>query len=1130
MKKIALLLSAVLSISFFPTVSLADGNTISTLTEFANFRDSVNSGNTYEGQTVTLAAELNLSSLNWSAIGTEEHPFKGTFDGNGKNITGLNATTEDMYCGLFGYNSGTIKNLNVSTTDSGLRQTLKIETGVTKNSKHLFGGAVAAYNAGNIVNCTAAGVVYGRNDYSYIALGGICGMNKGTVSGVSNTARIYADVFTDYTILYGDAYAGGICGINDGFVTGSSSAAKEAYSENYDYIVETPGVYASSRFSSATAGGAIGDNRGTVSEVTASGYVRSNINFAVGSMSYSYAGGVCGSNTGTVIDSSSDACVSAQHHGDSDMKRTNYVMAGGVSGYNYGEIKNSSFGGLLTGGTDSDSAIVSYVGGITGYNYGTVNNCEFTKEAKITDIRLVSGNRWASRYSPDYAGGICGYNNKGFITRCTSDGKLYPCERFANSKCKYYGGIVGENNGGTVSVSSSTARVILDGDGDEVAKLVSVSKNASTVSENEIVYAGGLAGINSGKIENCYSFTSSLTANVVKAYNAGGLAGINNGVLENCYFKGKFNTALCVNTAGISPNNNGITSSCYYMTQSGLSDEIEEAAKSLLDMKKTDTYVNWPFEICWKTKSNVNTGLPYIADSDEKYAFSGGNGTAESPYIIKTSSDLYNMRFYKDCVYRIANDIEYAYAWNPMGTEADPFTGSVEGNFCTVTVKSIEGNFGNAGFIGYGNSCDIKNLNIRTNEDVRVKANRNSEIAYAGMIVAQGKEVNIENCTFDGNITVAAPFTYAGAIAGDVTGTIRGCRSSGTISTGTEVFKNMTIGGIAGKINGSLLACEASNTITSGDAGNNGYVNIGGISGIIQGKMENCCSNGTVSNEADSEAAYVGGAAGLIDGSAVTSYADTTVNSPSFAAGGFAAKQYNGEISDAYFNYEVSSDNGLALPVTGDDFTKDGEFFESFAANNDSDYIWTADRTSGKLTLLHANPKWVIDNGFTKCSFEANSDTCEIYYTVDGSNPIGSGVKYTEPFFCNAEDLQYYVTDGGKSTGIFSYNPSVKHIYPMQFTEMPKNQNGEAISKENIASATAVSVDFLSDRAVGGAKLYLALYDDKDVLKSAVCIDKDIEIGTNNVVFSDVSGKDTASMRIFLWDSAIVPYTPELRF
>lgn len=1122
MKKIALLLSAVLTISLFPAVGYADGNTISTAAELEAFRENVNGGNTYEGQTVTLLTDVELSSESWEAIGTEEHPFKGTFDGNAKTITGLKASTEEMYCGLFGYNSGTIKNLNVETAQSGLLQTLKQETGVTKTAKHLFNGAVAAYNVGNISNCTAKGYVYGRNEYSYLAAGGICGMNKGTVTGCSNTARVNAEAWADYTILYGDAYAGGLCGINEGFVVNSVSAAEEKRNDDMTYIVSVAGVNASSRFSSAAAGGAVGDNRGTVSDVTASGYVMSCIYFAVGSMSYSYAGGISGSNTGTVTDSETDCSITAKQHSDGESNRVNFVMGGGISGYNNGELSDCTFNGILTAGASACSSQVAYAGGITAYNYGTVTGCEFGASARITDIRFTSGNRWANLYSPDYVGGICAYNNKGMITRCKANGMIYPAERYLRTIDKYYGGIVGENYGGTVSASSSSSSVILDGDGEVLRSelgLSSVSRDASTAASDSTVYAGGIAGNNGGVVENCYfNKTKGL-----KAYNIGGLSGVNTGVLENCYALSSIDTALIVNGAGICPQNTGITISCYF--NMGSLDNTSENYRKTSELKKSETFVNWPFDLCW---NSPNRQYPTLKDTDGIYEFSGGSGTVQSPYLIKTAEDLYSIRFYKDKCYRIANDIAYDYEWSPIGSEADPFEGVIDGNFNTITFKSINGNFGNAGFIGNGKDCTIKNLNIKALETIDVQQNGNTEIAYGGAVLAQGSNVMIENCMFDGNITVSAPYIYVGAVAGDITGNLKGCRSFGTISVGEGKLKNITLGGIAGRVNGSVLASESAVSITSVAVEDKAFANIGGIAGIIRGEIKNCCYNGSISNPSDSEASYTGSAVGLIDGDAYSSYADAVIEaSEQSSAGGFASMQYNGIADEVYFN--ENADGMIGFGAEAEDFSSD-ELLNTFSQYNDNAYVWTKDKTTGKLTLLHVTPVWVVKNGFTKCGFEANSDTCEIYYTTDGSNPIGGGIKYTEPFLCDFENLKYYVKDNGADTAVFGYAPSVKHIYTMQFTEMPTNQNGEAISKENIASVTEVNVKFLSDNAVKNAKVYLAFYDMNDVLQAATCTDKDIESGTNSIKFENVSAAGATSIRVFIWDSALVPYTPNLKF
>lgn len=70
---------------------------ISTAAELASFRDRVNAGMTYEGLTVKLTANIDLSSVldknyGWKPIGlkiTNGPVFKGTFDGQNHTISGL---------------------------------------------------------------------------------------------------------------------------------------------------------------------------------------------------------------------------------------------------------------------------------------------------------------------------------------------------------------------------------------------------------------------------------------------------------------------------------------------------------------------------------------------------------------------------------------------------------------------------------------------------------------------------------------------------------------------------------------------------------------------------------------------------------------------------------------------------------------------------------------------------------------------------------------------------------------------------------------------------------------------------------------------------------------------------------
>jgi len=90
-----------------------------------------------------LACDIDLGHIsNWEPIGTETNRFTGIFDGNGNTITNMNIMEcDNEYVGLFGYSTGTIKNLSVSGT-------------ISLNESQVEGvGAIVGYNAGIIDNC-----------------------------------------------------------------------------------------------------------------------------------------------------------------------------------------------------------------------------------------------------------------------------------------------------------------------------------------------------------------------------------------------------------------------------------------------------------------------------------------------------------------------------------------------------------------------------------------------------------------------------------------------------------------------------------------------------------------------------------------------------------------------------------------------------------------------------------------------------------------------------------------------------------------------------------------------------------------------------------------------------------------
>lgn len=133
--------------------------------------DNVIGYHDFEGKTIKINANvssLDLSDHYWDLpIGTAEHPFKGTFDFEGKTISGIINDPSESIGGLFGY-----------IGEGGCVKGLKLE------NSHLCGknyvGGIAAYNnGGTITDCVVEGDVTVSATATGTTLGGIVGANTG---------------------------------------------------------------------------------------------------------------------------------------------------------------------------------------------------------------------------------------------------------------------------------------------------------------------------------------------------------------------------------------------------------------------------------------------------------------------------------------------------------------------------------------------------------------------------------------------------------------------------------------------------------------------------------------------------------------------------------------------------------------------------------------------------------------------------------------------------------------------------------------------------------------------------------------------------------------------------------------
>ena len=105
-------------------VPVMSGNmTIGSDAEWNAFAASVSNGMTYEGQVVSLTADISVKTM----AGTSDNRFKGTFEGNGHTLT-MNLTASGEYCAPFRYVDGaTFRNLHTAGTVAGSE---KYQTGL----------------------------------------------------------------------------------------------------------------------------------------------------------------------------------------------------------------------------------------------------------------------------------------------------------------------------------------------------------------------------------------------------------------------------------------------------------------------------------------------------------------------------------------------------------------------------------------------------------------------------------------------------------------------------------------------------------------------------------------------------------------------------------------------------------------------------------------------------------------------------------------------------------------------------------------------------------------------------------------------------------------------------------------
>ena len=204
--------------------------TVTSAEGLKNVAELVNGGKT--DINITLDTDLDLTGKEWTPIGNYEKQYTGTFDGNGKTITGLTFNQPENN------NVGLIGNLG----ENGMVQDVKLDK-VNIKANNNVGGIVGTNKGGSIIGCSVSGDISGVRQ-----VGGVMGWftgngiamacyHVGSVSGFEYVGGVagnssYGSLTACYHVgnVTGSQYVGGVTGI----ATGSLAKVIACYWNGYD--------------------------------------------------------------------------------------------------------------------------------------------------------------------------------------------------------------------------------------------------------------------------------------------------------------------------------------------------------------------------------------------------------------------------------------------------------------------------------------------------------------------------------------------------------------------------------------------------------------------------------------------------------------------------------------------------------------------------------------------------------------------------------------------------------------------------------------------------------------------------------------------------------------------------------
>ena len=587
----------------------ADANAILTADIVLNEKIEVD-----ENGTVTNKEDLS----EWTPIGSDSQKYSGTFDGNGKTISGLYIDSDADYQGLFGYlstegdNTVTVQNLSVSGTVSG----------------KMYVGGIVGYNfSGTVTNCAFSGSVSGT--YTYV--GGVVGYNSnGIVINSYNTGEVSGSNTVGGVVGSNSSSASVTNSYNTGKVSGSKTVGGVVGNNSFRATVtncyNTGNVSGPYSGSDSNVGGVVGRNGGTVTgcyflkDTAGSGI--GNEGSAAGAAVVEDLDALCGKFKDTTTWSINPVLgrpvLNKNWEGGDGSPDSPYEISTADQLENFRDIVNgasgnpaawavlmndidlsSVCGAELSNGTSwepiGNSIRNSYEGTFDGDGHTIsglyINNTSDNYQGLFGRVNggtvqdlSVSG----SVKGDDYVGGVVGYNYSGIVTGCIFSGSGSVSGVTGSD---YVGGVVGDN-GSSASVENCYNTGSVNG-----------SADSSSV--------GGVVGDNSGTVKNCYN-TDAVSGS---GWYVGGVVGSNSGTVENCYNTDKVSGNRSV--GGVVGQNfgSGSVTNCYFLQTTEVNDKLQgigggSGTSSNVEPRTADAFHSG--EVAWRLQDGQADGSSQV--------------------------------------------------------------------------------------------------------------------------------------------------------------------------------------------------------------------------------------------------------------------------------------------------------------------------------------------------------------------------------------------------------------------------------------------------------------------------------------------------------------------------------------